>query len=50
MGYYDFDSHFWSPREVCDQAPKQATQEEFWQVPKLVRSIFSVLFRPNKTV
>lgn len=28
MGYYDFDNHFWSPREVCAQAPQPTSQEQ----------------------
>jgi hypothetical protein len=44
MGYYDFDDHFWSPREVCAQAPTKDTQEPFWRVPKLVSSIFRKVF------
>jgi hypothetical protein len=44
MGYYDFDDHFWSPREVCAQAPTKEVQEPFLRVPKLLSSIFRKVF------
>ncbi len=44
MGYYDFNDHFWSPREVCAQAPKPETQEPSIKVPNLVEIIFRKLF------
>jgi len=44
MGYYDFDDHFWSPREVCAQAPIKEAQEPFVRVPKLVIIIFQAIF------
>jgi hypothetical protein len=44
MGYYDFDDHFWSPREVCAQAPAKEAQEPFVRVPKLVIIIFQAIF------
>ena len=43
MSYYDFDDHFWSPREVCAQAPKTETSENFLR--GLMRTIFREVFR-----
>jgi hypothetical protein len=50
MGYYDFNDHFWSPREVCAQAPQKEPQEGFFRVPKLMRLIFSAVFRTSESV
>jgi hypothetical protein len=44
MGYYDFDDHFWSPQEVCTQAPSKVNQEPFLRVPKLLETIFRKVF------
>jgi|GEM_PF-3374369 hypothetical protein len=44
MGYYDFDDHFWSPREVCAQVPKKDTQDRFFKVHKLLHPIFRKVF------
>lgn len=44
MGYYDFDDHFWSPREVCAQAQAKKAQEPFLRIPKLVTTIFRSIF------
>ncbi len=32
MSYYDFNDHFWSPREVCVIAPKKEIQKGFFKV------------------
>lgn len=45
MGYYDFDDHFWSPREVCAQAPQLETRQDFFNIPKLLCTIFTAVFR-----
>ena len=44
MGYYDFDEHFWSVREVCAQAPKKDTQEGLFKLHKLLPPIFRKVF------
>ncbi len=44
MGYYDFDDHFWSPREVCAQAPQQDTPKPFGSVLKVLQSILGKVF------
>jgi hypothetical protein len=49
MGYYDFD-HFWSPLEVCAQPPKKKNPEKKVSAPKLVKTIFNLLSRSDKTV
>ncbi|MCP6761060.1 MAG: hypothetical protein NHB32_20460 [Fischerella sp. CENA71] len=28
MGYYDFDNHFWSPKQVCCQSKLQNKKKE----------------------
>ena len=38
MGYYDFNDHFWSPREVCGQATKVDTQAQL-RIPTLRRML-----------
>jgi hypothetical protein len=43
MGYYDFDDHFWSPREVCTQVPAKVEQAQSSRAPKLLRTIFRIL-------
>jgi hypothetical protein len=43
MSYYDFDDHFWSPREVCVIAPNTKTQKGFFKV--LGRTLCQVFFR-----
>jgi len=48
MGYYDFNDHFWSPVEVCVQAPKKQPLEKKFRVTKLVKTVFSTLYRPSK--
>ena len=50
MGYYDFDDHFWSPLEVCAQAPKKQSPEKKFNVTDLVQSIFSGIHRPSNRV
>ncbi len=50
MGYYDFDDHFWSPREVCAQVPKKEPQERKFKVTKLVQTIFGVGSRSSNSV
>ncbi len=37
MSYYDFNDHFWSPREVCALAPKKETA--IGCVPVLLRNL-----------
>lgn len=32
MSYYDFNDHFWSPREVCLIAPKKEIQKGFFTI------------------
>jgi hypothetical protein len=32
MSYYDFNDHFWSPREVCLLAPQKEIQKGFFKV------------------
>lgn len=48
MGYYDFNDHFWSPVEVCAQAPQKKPLEKKSRVTNLVKTIFSALSRPSK--
>ena len=47
MGYYDFNDHFWSPLEVCAQAPKKQPPEKKFNVTNLVQTIFSAMSRPS---
>ena len=47
MGYYDFNDHFWSPREVCAQAPKKQAPEKKFNVTNLVQTIFNGIHRPS---
>ncbi|MFB2918298.1 hypothetical protein ACE1CB_07400 [Aerosakkonema sp. BLCC-F2] len=35
VSYYDFDDHFWSPKEVCGQQPPKRTQKRIWGIWKL---------------
>jgi hypothetical protein len=44
MGYYDFDDHFWSAKEVCAQAPAKVHTEPFFRIPKLLRTVFNKVF------
>jgi hypothetical protein len=50
MGYYDFNDHFWSPLEVCAQAPKKQSSEKKFNVTNLVQTIFSGMYRPSNRV
>ena len=50
MGYYDFNEHFWSPIEVCAQAPKKESLEKKFIVTNLVQTIFNAMSRPSKSV
>ena len=50
MGYYDFNDHFWSPLEVCAQAPKKELPEKKFIVTNLVQTIFNVMYRPSHNV
>jgi hypothetical protein len=50
MGYYDFNEHFWSPIEVCAQAPKKELPEKKFIVTNLVQTIFNAMSRPSKNV
>jgi hypothetical protein len=45
MGYYDFDHHFWSPREVCGQLPVQHTPKGFWGTSPLIGFFLRVFSR-----
>lgn len=47
MGYYDFNDHFWSPREVCAQAPQKQPQTERFGFLKLMSLIFGAFFRAS---
>jgi hypothetical protein len=46
MSYYDFDDHFWSPREVCAIAPKTESKQGFLTVLHSLRQLF---LAANKT-
>jgi hypothetical protein len=50
MGYYDFNDHFWSPLEVCAQAPKKQPPEKKIRITNLIHTIFSVMPHSNKSV
>lgn len=50
MGYYDFNEHFWSPIEVCAQAPEKELPEKKFIVTNLVQTIFNAMSRPSKSV
>lgn len=50
MGYYDFNEHFWSPIEVCAQAPEKESLEKKLTVTNLVQTIFNAMSRPSKSV
>lgn len=47
MGYYDFNDHFWSPLEVCAQAPKKEHQERKIKVTKIMQVLFSAMAHPS---
>jgi hypothetical protein len=44
MSYYDFDNHFWHPREVCGIATKTEAKKRFLEV--LLRSLHQMLHTP----
>ena len=48
MGYYDFDDHFWSPHEVCQQKSKIVAQEEEFSFIKKLQGYLQ-RFRKRKT-
>jgi hypothetical protein len=50
MGYYDFNDHFWSPLEVCAQAPKKEASEKKFKITNLVQTIFSTGSRPSTSL
>jgi hypothetical protein len=50
MGYYDFNDHFWSPLEVCAQAPKKEPPEKKIRITNLVQTIFNAMSQSNKSV
>ena len=47
MGYYDFNDHFWSPLEVCAQAPKKEPQERKIKVTKIMQVLFIAMSHPS---
>jgi hypothetical protein len=50
MGYYDFNDHFWSPLEVCAQAPKKEPLEKKIRITNLIQIIFNAMSHPNNSV
>lgn len=50
MGYYDFNDHFWSPLEVCAQAPKKQSLEKKIRITNLINTISSAISHSNKRV
>lgn len=50
MGYYDFNDHFWSPLEVCAQAPKKEPLKKNLNIINLLNSIFSAEYNSSKTL
>jgi hypothetical protein len=50
MSYYDYDDHFWSPREVCCQSPQQIQKKNFLKrwiviaIPVIVLFSISIVF------
>ncbi|HEY9610450.1 hypothetical protein [Allocoleopsis sp.] len=50
MGYYDFNDHFWSPLEVCAQAPKKEASEKKFKITNLVQTLFSAGSRPSTSL
>lgn len=50
MGYYDYDEHFWSPLEVCAQAPQKEPRKRKLNVTELIQSILSATSRPSNSL
>lgn len=50
MGYYDFDEHFWSPVEVCAQAPQKESHKRKLKVTELIQTLLSVASRPSNSL
>jgi len=45
MGYYDFNDHFWSPKEVCGQLPPKTCKKRVWGIWKLTGSVAGAFSR-----
>ena len=50
MGYYDFDEHFWSPVEVCVQAPQKESRKRKLNMTELIQSLLSAASRPSNSL